>query len=67
MLWDEGLIKVEIGRKGKRPCHSKAIQQFIMDGASFSLWDWMDSFGSKKLIHKLTFLRKKTLGIHLSN
>ena len=31
LLWDGGLIKVEISRKGKKPCHQGAIQQIIMD------------------------------------
>ena len=31
LLWDGGLIKVQIGRKGKKPCHLGPIQQFIMD------------------------------------
>ncbi|XP_067931339.1 cilia- and flagella-associated protein 44-like [Watersipora subatra] len=31
LLWDGGLIKVEISRKGKKPCHQGPIQQIIMD------------------------------------
>ena len=31
LLWDGGLIKVEISRKGKKPCHQGTIQQIIMD------------------------------------
>ena len=31
LLWDGGLIKVEIGRKNGRTCHIGAIQQIIMD------------------------------------
>ncbi|XP_075252601.1 cilia- and flagella-associated protein 44-like isoform X3 [Convolutriloba macropyga] len=31
LLWDGGLIKVQIGKKNRRPCHVGAIQQFIMD------------------------------------
>ncbi len=31
LLWDGGLIKVEIGRKNKKPCHNGSIQQIIMD------------------------------------
>ena len=31
LLWDGGLIKVEISRKGKKPCHHGPIQQIIMD------------------------------------
>jgi hypothetical protein len=31
LLWDGGLIKVEISRKGKKPCHDGAIQQIVMD------------------------------------
>ena len=31
LLWDGGLIKVEICRKNSRTCHVGAIQQIIMD------------------------------------
>lgn len=31
LLWDGGLIKVEIGRKNHRTCHIGPIQQIIMD------------------------------------
>jgi len=31
LLWDGGLIKVEIGRKNRKMCHAGAIQQIIMD------------------------------------
>ena len=31
LLWDGGLIKVEICKKGKKSCHSGMIQQFFMD------------------------------------
>jgi hypothetical protein len=31
ILWDGGLIKVEIGRKNRKPCHSGVIQQIVMD------------------------------------
>lgn len=31
LLWDGGLIKVEICRKNKKPCHQGSIQQIIMD------------------------------------
>ena len=31
LLWDGGLIKVEISRKGKKPCHQGNIEQIIMD------------------------------------
>ena len=31
LLWEGELIKVEIGRKGKKPCHNGPIQQVIMD------------------------------------
>ncbi|XP_030833850.1 cilia- and flagella-associated protein 44 isoform X2 [Strongylocentrotus purpuratus] len=31
LLWEGGLIKVQIGRKGKKPCHQGAIEQFVMD------------------------------------
>jgi len=31
LLWDGGLIKVEIGRKNRRTCHVGPIQQIIMD------------------------------------
>ncbi len=31
LLWDGGLIKVEIARRHKKPCHVGAIQQIIMD------------------------------------
>ena len=31
LLWDGGLIKVEIGRKNRKMCHTGAIQQIIMD------------------------------------
>ena len=31
LLWDGGLIKVEIGRKNGRTCHVGPIQQIIMD------------------------------------
>ncbi|KAM6977661.1 cilia- and flagella-associated protein 44 [Aplochiton taeniatus] len=31
LLWDGGLIKVEICRKGGRTCHSGTIQQFALD------------------------------------
>ena len=31
LVWDGGLIKVEISRKGKKPCHNGIIQQIIMD------------------------------------
>ncbi|CAD5123356.1 DgyrCDS11713 [Dimorphilus gyrociliatus] len=31
LLWDGGLIKVEICRKNKKPCHVGPIQQIIMD------------------------------------
>lgn len=31
LLWDGGLIKVEICRKNRRSCHQGTIQQIIMD------------------------------------
>ncbi|XP_041471026.1 cilia- and flagella-associated protein 44-like [Lytechinus variegatus] len=31
LLWDGGLIKVQISRKGKKPCHVGPIEQFVMD------------------------------------
>lgn len=31
LLWDGGLIKVEISKKGKKPCHNGMIEQFFMD------------------------------------
>ncbi|XP_064651335.1 cilia- and flagella-associated protein 44-like isoform X2 [Lineus longissimus] len=31
LLWEGGLIKVEIGRKNKKPCHNGVIQQIVMD------------------------------------
>jgi len=31
LLWDGGLIELEIGRKGKNTCHSGQIMQFIID------------------------------------
>ena len=31
LLWDGGLIKVELCRKNKKSCHQGAIQQIIMD------------------------------------
>ncbi|KAM3935997.1 cilia- and flagella-associated protein 44 [Leptodactylus fuscus] len=31
LLWDGGLIKVEICRRGRRPCHSGPINQFVLD------------------------------------
>ncbi|XP_018428354.1 PREDICTED: cilia- and flagella-associated protein 44 [Nanorana parkeri] len=31
LLWEGGLIKVEICRKGRRPCHSGSINQFVLD------------------------------------
>lgn len=31
LLWDGGLIKVEICRKGGRTCHAGTIQQFALD------------------------------------
>ena len=30
-VWDGGLIKVEIGRKGKKSCHQGNIEQFFLD------------------------------------
>lgn len=31
LLWDGGLIKVEIGRKNKKPCHHGDITQILLD------------------------------------
>ncbi|XP_048588414.1 cilia- and flagella-associated protein 44-like isoform X2 [Nematostella vectensis] len=31
LLWDGGLIKVEISKKGKKTCHNGTIEQFFMD------------------------------------
>ncbi|KAK7105366.1 cilia- and flagella-associated protein 44-like [Littorina saxatilis] len=31
MLWDGGLIKVEIARKGRKPCHHGPIMQILLD------------------------------------
>lgn len=31
LLWDGGLIKVEICRKGNKLCHNGMIEQFFMD------------------------------------
>ncbi|XP_072116973.1 cilia- and flagella-associated protein 44 isoform X3 [Mobula birostris] len=31
LLWDGGLIKVELRRKGDRPCHQGSINQFVLD------------------------------------
>nr|DBA34597.1 TPA: hypothetical protein GDO54_002143 [Pyxicephalus adspersus] len=31
LLWEGGLIKVEICRRGRRPCHSGSINQFVLD------------------------------------
>ena len=31
LLWDGGLIKVQISRKGRKPCHVGDIEQFTMD------------------------------------
>ena len=31
LLWDAGLIKVEIARKGRKTCHQGMIEQFFLD------------------------------------
>ncbi|XP_078590601.1 cilia- and flagella-associated protein 44-like isoform X5 [Branchiostoma floridae x Branchiostoma japonicum] len=31
LLWEGGLIKVEIGRKGRKPCHQGEVEQLVMD------------------------------------
>ncbi|XP_038057956.1 cilia- and flagella-associated protein 44-like isoform X2 [Patiria miniata] len=31
LLWEGGLIKVQIGRKNKKSCHNGNIEQFVMD------------------------------------
>lgn len=31
LLWDGGLIKVEICKKGNKLCHNGMIEQFFMD------------------------------------
>ncbi|XP_059823753.1 cilia- and flagella-associated protein 44 isoform X3 [Hypanus sabinus] len=31
LLWDGGLIKVELRRKGGKPCHQGSINQFVLD------------------------------------
>ncbi|XP_022090775.1 cilia- and flagella-associated protein 44-like isoform X2 [Acanthaster planci] len=31
LLWEGGLIKVQISRKNKKPCHNGNIEQFVMD------------------------------------
>ncbi|XP_053313360.1 cilia- and flagella-associated protein 44 [Spea bombifrons] len=31
LLWEGGLIKVELCRKGRRPCHNGPINQFVLD------------------------------------
>jgi len=31
LLWDGGLIKVQIGRKQKKPCHQGNIMQILLD------------------------------------
>jgi hypothetical protein len=31
LLWDDGLIKVEICKKGNKLCHNGMIEQFFMD------------------------------------
>lgn len=31
LLWEGGLIKVEITRKGKKPCHQGPIEQILLD------------------------------------
>lgn len=31
LLWDGGLIKVEITRRGRRPCHTGPIMQILLD------------------------------------
>ncbi|KAG8430441.1 hypothetical protein GDO86_020595 [Hymenochirus boettgeri] len=31
LLWEGGLIKVELCRKGRRPCHNGTINQFVLD------------------------------------
>ena len=31
LLWEGGLIKVEISKKGRKPCHVGMIEQFFMD------------------------------------
>lgn len=31
LLWDGGLIKVEICKKGNKFCHNGMIEQFFMD------------------------------------
>lgn len=31
LLWDGGLIKVELTRKGKKTCHQGNIEQFFLD------------------------------------
>ncbi|XP_072902159.1 cilia- and flagella-associated protein 44 isoform X2 [Hemitrygon akajei] len=31
LLWDGGLIKVELCRKGGKPCHQGSINQFVLD------------------------------------
>lgn len=31
LLWEGGLIKVEITRKGKKACHHGAIEQILLD------------------------------------
>nr|XP_006820617.1 PREDICTED: WD repeat-containing protein 52-like [Saccoglossus kowalevskii] len=31
LLWDGALIKVQVCRKNKKPCHNGSIEQFVMD------------------------------------
>lgn len=31
LLWEGGLIKVEICRRGRRSCHNGSINQFVLD------------------------------------
>ena len=31
LLWDGGLIKVEVARKGKKTCHHGMIMEFFLD------------------------------------
>ena len=31
LLWDGGLIKVEVTRRGRKPCHQGTIMQILLD------------------------------------
>ncbi|XP_008479637.1 cilia- and flagella-associated protein 44-like [Diaphorina citri] len=31
LVWDDGMIKIEVSRKNRRPCHADQIVQFLYD------------------------------------